>query len=241
MKKIVILALAIFCMITMRAYAQSSEVTLSMHIADDVKQNKAFNMYLSLNSDVDIGACRINISYDKDKLELKNISLEEKSEDDVLYYNDNAGKADIIYMPEVMQDIVIRFKPKGSFEKYDFETFLYEVCDKEGNYLYADTVFTFSLNVMNEVSETSTPEKSRVKTEVSKSHSRSVEIAAESSEESEYSREYRVIHVEQSADQTTFLVFAGIVIIFVGCLAFVYKRGFKDGKATERKIDKGEK
>ena len=208
MKKIVILALAIFCMITVRAYAQNGEVTLSMHITDDIKQNKAFNVYLLPDSDVDIGACRISISYDKDKLELKNISLEEKSENDILYYNDSIGQADIIYMPEVMQDIVIRFKPKGSFEKYDFETFIYEACDKQGNYLYADTVFDFSLNVTSEVSEVSVPEKSKVKTEVSKSHFQSVEIAAESAEESEYSGEYHVIHVEESADRTTFLVFA---------------------------------
>ncbi len=248
MKKSVIIALAVFFILTVRVYAKNSEVSLSMHVNEDVKAEKAFTAYLSLESDSDIGACRISISYNN-MLELKKISLAEKSEDDILYYNDNGGQADIIYMPENMQDIELHFKPTGSCQKYEFDTFIYEVCDKEGNYLVSDTQYHFSLDVSEEdvSSESSVPEKSRISEKVIISEKSTVNAdvsknTSEQSEEmSEQKKQYDVYYNERTYTQTDFFIFAGIVILILLCLIFVYKRGFKDGKNTERKIDKGGK
>ena len=58
---------------------------------------------------------------------------------------------------------------------------------------------------------------------------------------SEQKKQYDVYYNERTYTQTDFFIFAGIVILILLCLIFVYKRGFKDGKNTERKIDKGGK
>lgn len=234
MKKAFILALSIFFIFAPRVYAAHDEVTLSMHLEDELKPEKAFDIYLSVVSEYEIGCCRIGFSYSESELELKNISAENKSESDILYYSDKDGKADIIYLPDGISDIVLRFAPKGSVEKYDFEAFLYEVCDREGNYLNADTIFEFSLDtaVNTEISEKSVPEKIRVKNEVSKSYVQSSEIEVS---EKESSTGYRVLHEEKAADQTTFLIFAGIAAAFAAGLAAVYKVGFRHGKHTVKK------
>ena len=249
MKKAVIIALAIFLIFTVRVYAQNSEVSLSMHVNEDVKAEKAFTAYLSLESYFDIGACRISISYDKNMLELKNISLEEKSEKDILYYNDNSGQTDIIYMPENIQDIAVRFKPTGSYQKYEFEAFIYEVCDTEGNYLVSDEKYHFTLDVREDdvSSESSISEKSRISQKVILSEKSTVNAdvskntSQQSEEMSEPKKQYNAYYEEKTYTQTDFFIFAGIVILILLCLIFVYKSGFKDGKNTERKIDKGGK
>ena len=249
MKKAVIIALAIFLIFTVRVYAQNSEVSLSMHVNEDVKAEKAFTAYLSLESYFDIGACRISISYDKNMLELKNISLEEKSEKDILYYNDNSGQTDIIYMPENIQDIAVRFKPTGSYQKYEFEAFIYEVCDKNENYLVSDEKYHFTLDVREDdvSSESSISEKSRISQKVIISEKSTVNTdvskntSQQSEEVSEPKKQYNAYYEEKTYTQTDFFIFAGIVILISVCLVFVYKRGFKDGKNTERKIDKGGK
>ena len=246
MKKFFIIVLAVFFTFAVKVYAQNDEISLSMHVNEDVKSGKAFNIYLSAESSVEIGACRISISYDKNMLELKNISIEEKSKDDILYYNDNGGQADIIYMPENIQDIAIRFKPTGSYKKYEFEAFIYEACDKDGDYLVSDMKYNFALDVTEDdvsfessIAEKSSfsekviiSEKSTVSTDVSKN------ISQQSEEMSEPKKQHDVYYEEKTYSQTDFFVFAGIVLLFVSGLIFVYKRGFKDGKNTERKIDK---
>lgn len=231
MKKAFILALSIFFIFATRVYAAHDEVTLSMHLEDELKPEKAFDIYLSVVSEYEIGCCRIGFSYSESELELKNISVENKSESDILYYSDKDGKADIIYLPDGISDIVLRFAPKGSAEKYDFEAFLYEVCDREGNYLNADTIFEFSLDtaVNAEMSDHSVTEKVRVKNDVSKSYVQSAEIEISIPNEKDYSGEY---HVKESVSQTAFLTFAGIAAVFAAGLAVVYKMGFRHGKHT---------
>ena len=198
-----------------------------MHLDDELKPEKAFDIYLSVISEYEIGCCRIGFSYSQSELELKNISVKDKSENDILYYNDTDGKADIIYMSENRHDIVLRFAPKNAAETYDFEAFLYEACDRDGNYLKSDTIFEFSLNT--ETSRDSVPEKIRVKNDVSKSYVQSAEIEISIPNEKDYSGEY---HVKESVSQTAFLTFAGIAAVFAAGLAVVYKMGFRHGKHT---------
>ena len=237
MKKAFVLVLTVFFLISPKVYAAWDEVSLSMHIDDELKPEKAFNIYLSVISEYDIGCCRIGFSYNEKDLELKNVFLENKNKGDTLYYSDCKGQTDIIYMPENMQDIILRFAPKDQAETYDLKAFLYEVCDRDGNYLISDTVFEFSLDtaVNTESSQNSVPEKIRIRNEVSKERVQSSEITVSVQSENEYSKEYHVIYEEKNDGQTTFLIFAGAAAVFFTGLAVVYKIGFKDGKYTEKK------
>lgn len=234
MKKAVMIALAIFFILGMRVYA-TDEISLSMHTEDELKAGKNFNVHLCLNSSSDIGCCRLRLSYGE--LELKSIFLENKKTEDILYYNDDNGQADIIYMPENLQDIILRFAPKDSDEKYTFEVLVYEACDCNGNYLRSDTAFEFSLAAAKdtEISQKSVPEKIRVRNEVSKKQVQASEITSYVPQEKEYSNEYRVVHEEKAASQTEFLIFGGVALIFAAGLAAVYKIGFKNGRHTEKK------
>ena len=80
MKKAFILALSIFFIFAPRVYAAHDEVTLSMHLEDELKPEKAFDIYLSVVSEYEIGCCRIGFSYSESELELKNISAEKIDE-----------------------------------------------------------------------------------------------------------------------------------------------------------------
>ena len=228
MKKAFILALCVFFLFSSRVYAAHDDVSLSMHLDDELQPEEAFDVYLSIDSE-ETGCCRIGFSYSENDLELKNISVKDKSKGDILYYNDTNGKADIIYISEDMHDIVLRFAPKNAAETYHFETFLYEACDREGNYLKSDTIFEFSLDtaVNAEMSDHSVTEKVRVKNDVSKSYVQSAEV--EVSVEQDYSGEYQV---RESASQTAFLIFAGIAAAVAAGFWAVYKMGFKHGKHT---------
>lgn len=235
MKKAFFLVLTVFFLFAPTVYAANDEVTMSMHLEDELKPEKAFDIYISVESEYEIGCCRIGFSYSNSELDLKNVSLADKNDGDIFYYNDKGGQADIIYMPENIGDIVLRFAPKKSAEQYDFETFLYEVCDCEGNYLHADMIYEFSLDVVanSESSQNSVPEKIRVRNDVSKISVQSSQV--ELSVENNVSSEYHVVHEEKQADQTMFLLFAGIVITVVAGLAVVYKMGFRHGKHTIKK------
>lgn len=237
MKKAFILALSVFLIFSPKVYAANDEVTLSMYLDNELKSGKAFELCLSVMSEYEIGCCRIGFSYSESELELKNISVKDKTKNDILYYSDTGGKADIIYMPEDTRDIVLRFAPKDSAEKYDFETVIYEACDCDGNYLKSDTIFEFSLDIAanTEIAQKSVPEKIRVKNEVSKNDVQSQEIEVSVLSENDRPDEYRVFHEEKSANQTTFLIFAGIAAVFSAGLAVVYKMGFKNGKHTVKK------
>ncbi len=228
MKKAFILALCVFFLFSSRVYAAHDDVSLSMHLDGELQPEEAFDVYLSIDSE-ETGCCRIGFSYSENDLELKNISVKDKSKGDILYYNDTDGKADIIYISEDMHDIVLRFAPKNAAETYHFEAFLYEACDREGNYLKSDTIFEFSLDtaVNAEMSDHSVTEKVRVKNDVSKSYVQSAEV--EVSAEQDYSGEYQV---RESASQTAFLIFAGIAAVFAAGFWAVYKMGFKHGKHT---------
>ena len=228
-KKAFILALCIFFLFSSKVYAAHDDISLTMYLDGELKPQKAFDISLSVVSEYETGCCRIGFSYDDNALELKNISVKDKSENDTLYYTDTAGTADIIYMPANMHDIVLRLAPKNAAEQYDFEAFLYEACDREGNYLKSDTIFEFSLDtaVNAEMSDHSVTEKVRVKNDVSKSYVQSAEV--EVSAEQDYSGEYQV---RESVSQTAFLIFAGIAAVFAAGFWAVYKMGFKHGKHT---------
>ena len=152
-------------------------------------------------------------------------------------------------MPENIQDIAVRVKPTGSYQKYEFEAFIYEVCDKNENYLVSDEKYHFTLDVSQEsiLSESNISEKSRISQKVIISEKSTVNTdvskntSQQSEEVSEPKKQYNAYYEEKTYTQTDFFIFAGIVILISVCLVFVYKRGFKDGKNTERKIDKGGK
>ncbi len=228
-KKAFILALCIFFLFSSKVYAAHDDISLTMYLDGELKPQKAFDISLSVVSEYETGCCRIGFSYDDNALELKNISVKDKSENDTLYYTDTAGTADIIYMPANMHDIVLRLAPKNAAEQYDFEAFLYEACDRDGNYLKSDTIFAFSLDaaVNTEISHNSAAEKIRVNNDISKSNVSSAKT--EPSAPNDYSGTYQV---RESVSQTSFLLYAGIAAVFFAALAAVYKMGFKHGKHT---------
>ena len=141
MKKIAVIAVVIILLnITapfMTVYATDNTLSITMYTDDTIKPQKAFNLYIYLASDTVIGNSHITVSYNPDTLTLKNVSLENKSSDDTLYFNDITGQADIITFAEnIPHHIVLRFQPTDTdTATYNFETTLYEACDLDGNYI----------------------------------------------------------------------------------------------------------
>ncbi len=240
MKKTIIFSLIIFFIYSFGVYADDDEISLQIYLRDDIKPGKAFNLYLSAESTKNIADKRISISYDENMLELKNISLENKDDNDIFYYNDNNGQADIICIDDENKDIILRFRPKDDSTDYTFETFVYEACDSDGNYINADNIYRFSLNVGDNDKITQTQTVSEHKT-VAGHSSKEAESRPDSSvnEDSEKSQSvYHITHTDNDNNgQNNFLLFGGAVTAVSLGLAFAYKKGFSHGKETEKKSE----
>ena len=240
MKKTIIFSLIIFFIYSLPVFAENNEISLEIYLRDDIKAGKAFDLYLSTECTQNIADKRISISYDKNALELKNISLENKDENDIFYFNDNIGQADIICIDDENKDIILRFRPIDDSTNYTFEAFIYEACDSDGNYINSNNIYRFSLNVgeNDEITETQTVSENK---DISRHNSKedknkAVSSENESSEKSE--GVYHIVHAENDDNgQNNFLIFGGAVIAVSLLSVFIYKKGFQNGKSSEKKSE----
>ena len=262
MKKAIIIFVILFFGIS-PVYAADNDITFTMYVKENCRPGKAFDLYISLDRPSTLGDIRFNITYDSHLLTLKNVSLEETNNGNMLSYNDNNGTTDIIYFPEYDQNIILRFQPISlQADHYDFQAFIYEACDIEGNYISSDKAYRLSLTVSDDKgviqTQTITDRQETMESknisvsleskitdysETSKTKNVSSSLAEESNKETAETIEssqaeiYRVIHEDSKNDQTPFFIFAGGTIIIAVCLVLVYKSGFKNGKETEKKND----
>ncbi len=240
MKKTLIFSLIIFFIYSFTVSAQNNEISIEIYLRDDIKAGKAFNLYLSTECTKNIADKRISVSYDANALELKNISLENKDDNDIFYFNDNMGQADIICIDDENKDIILRFRPIDDSTNYTFEVFVYEACDIDGNYINADNIYRFSLNVgeNDEITETQTVSENK---DISRHNSKedknkAVSSENESSEKSE--GVYHIVHTENDDNgQNNYLIFGGAVIAVSLLSVFIYKKGFQHGKSSEKKSE----
>ena len=240
MKKTIIFSLIIFFIYSLPVFAENNEISLEIYLRDDIKAGKAFDLYLSTECTQNIADKRISISYDKNALELKNISLENKDDNDIFYFNDNIGQADIICIDDENKDIILRFRPIDDSTNYTFEAFIYEACDSDGNYINSNNIYRFSLNVgeNGEITETQTVSENKdISSHNSKEDkSKAVSSENESSEKSE--GVYHIVHAENDDNgQNNFLIFGGAVIAVSLLSVFIYKKGFQNGKSSEKKSE----
>ena len=240
MKKTIIFSLIIFFIYSLTVSAQNNEISLEIYLRDDIKAGKAFDLYLSTECTQNIADKRISISYDKNALELKNISLENKDENDIFYFNDNIGQADIICIDDENKDIILRFRPIDDSTNYTFEAFIYEACDSDGNYINSNNIYRFSLNVgeNDEITETQTVSENKDISRHNSNENQSKTISSEKEISEKSEGVYRIVHTENdNNNQNNFLLFGGTVIAVSLLSVFIYKKGFQNGKSSEKKSE----
>ena len=240
MKKTIIFSLIIFFIYSLPVFAENNEISLEIYLRDDIKAGKAFDLYLSTECTQNIADKRISISYDKNALELKNISLENKDENDIFYFNDNIGQADIICIDDENKDIILRFRPIDDSTNYTFEAFIYEACDSDGNYINSNNIYRFSLNVgeNDEITETQTVSENKDISRHNSNENQSKTISSEKEISEKSEGVYRIVHTENdNNNQNNFLLFGGTVIAVSLLSVFIYKKGFQNGKSSEKKSE----
>ena len=240
MKKTIIFSLIIFFFFFFPVFAENNEISLEIYLRDDIKAGKAFDLYLSTECTQNIADKRISISYDKNALELKNISLENKDENDIFYFNDNIGQADIICIDDENKDIILRFRPIDDSTNYTFEAFIYEACDSDGNYINSNNIYRFSLNVgeNDEITETQTVSENKDISRHNSNENQSKTISSEKEISEKSEGVYRIVHTENdNNNQNNFLLFGGTVIAVSLLSVFIYKKGFQNGKSSEKKSE----
>ena len=238
MKKIIVFSLIILFIYPVTAFAEDNDISLQIYLKDDIKAGKTFNLYLSAESTKNITCKRISISYDETSLELKNISLENKDDNDIFYYNENLGQADIICIDDENKDIILRFSPKDDSTDYIFQTFIYEACDSDGHYINTDNIYKFSLKVGDNDTITKIQTASENEKVLHHSSTTDQSKSAVSDDKAPEKSEsvYRIVHTENDNNgQNNFLLFAGAVIGVSLLSVFIYKKGFQNGKSSEKK------
>lgn len=120
----------------------SAYTEVSLSADEDIKIEGAFNIYLSVSSDIDIGVFRLEVYFDSEKLDFKSAKINIDRKNEYMKYNISDNKVIIIYMnktsskSENLNDIVkLRFSPKSQnlTEEYEFSSFIYEIGDKNAN------------------------------------------------------------------------------------------------------------
>ncbi len=266
MKQAAVILTVLFCLLSVSPTARAEEpVSLSLTIGEDVQAGKAFDLHLSVQSPVPVGVARIHFTYDGEALTLKSITTAHA--DDKVVYNLLYGEADIIYFPQSQGDILLHCKPADTqTREYTFEASLGEVGDVSACYLQTGESCRFSLHISESSavirqqasassrssSTNSCPvsqKESSAKADKSPSSQQTAipssdkeelpsETADTEEEVSEQAAIYRVIHEEKPADQNHFLLFAGGLLLLAVCLGAVYRKGFRNGKETQKKSNK---
>ncbi len=115
---------------TITVFAKSN-IDMSLSAEENIKPGKAFNVFLNISDNKNLGAVYVSLIYDCKKLKLKSCIIENKTSEDYLKYNDTEGEIKLIYMiksrPSNESIIKFRFEPYQSEETtYHFSSEFYE-------------------------------------------------------------------------------------------------------------------
>lgn len=134
----------------------------SLKSDENIKTGQTFNLYLSADSNTDIGVFRISVEFDDKLLTFKSARLSDEYKDHYMKYEIHGNRIIIIYMNDTQSSsmslkdcIKLRFSPLNSdSESYIFKTCLYETGDINANPLECNEMPSLSLKVTQNGSNT---------------------------------------------------------------------------------------
>ena len=138
------------------------DVRFSLKTDENIKTGQTFNLYLSADSNTDIGVFRISVEFDDELLTFKSARLADEYKDHYMKYEMHENRIIIIYMNDTQSPlrslkdcIKLRFSPLNSeSEIYIFKTSLYETGDINANPLECNEMPALSLKVTQNGSNT---------------------------------------------------------------------------------------
>ena len=139
----------------------AQNLTLDLQTESNIKPDRAFTVRTELHGSTQIGAALFRLSYDGSSLTVRSVTMEPKSREDVLQFEDADGSIAVVYSAaaNLQKDRVlnIRFVPKEYYaeKSYSFIVTECSACDSEGEWLDIEQLPVLSLSVSEERSSSS--------------------------------------------------------------------------------------
>lgn len=148
----VLIEMLVFCSVGVSAL---DNIRFSLGTDENIKSGQAFNMYISADSNKNIGVFRISVEFDDEVLDFKSAVLTEEYKDNYMKYEKNGNRIIIVYMNDtpypsntLKNCIKLRFAPfSPDSENYIIQTSLYEAGDEHANPFECTEMPTLSLIV----------------------------------------------------------------------------------------------
>lgn len=139
-------------------------VQFSLKTDENIKEGQTFNLYLSADSNADIGVFRISVEFDDNLLTFKSARLSDEYKDRYMRYENHGNRIIIIYINNTQSSskslkdcIKLRFSPlNNDSESYIFKTSIYETGDINAKPLECNEMPSLSLKVTQNGSSTDT-------------------------------------------------------------------------------------
>ena len=246
------------CMITGVPVYAADCLQVKLTPPENVKANKAFDIYVEYSCSMGISSMLSKFEYDKSMLEFRSAKLMDLIDDRFFYAKDYSGQIGVAYsnINKTVDKLTVclRFSPIQEAEEYTVKVSDCQACYNETDKLTADYLPTCTVrvgqaeNTVNNKSDVSSKVSSGSSSEGNTQHSSRQSIqdendrneTASSSHETETpengdNRVYYIKSQEKNVDngQTMFMAVIGLAVVFAAAVVFAFRAGVRKNQKSK--------